>query len=727
MAFTLGFLIAQGESINGSVYSFDKKLPILEANISVKGGDLGTITNEIGEFSIELDTTNDIALLISMMGYKDTTIAIKHNQTRLIGRIYLKPLVIELNQIHVDSHKDLYKSKSQSSISIFGNKFQKSVKGDLATTLNGESGLAVRSSGQATQRPILRSYSGDRFLITKDGIELGDLSNSTADHAVGMEISTVESVEILRGPETLIYGSNTIAGVINISSLFENQQKLNKPEYKIIFGHESSNQSNIGSFNIIFPSNNYQFTSSLVKRDSKNQSSPIGSLKNTALSKSDVSSSVTKFGKSSISTFIIGEFSMQYGIPGSPEGHIAGVDLKMKNKNQKFKFHSDIDFGSFKIFDFEQGYINYNHQEFVKNSQFPSVELSQNIFYFNALASGEKLKIGSLYQSREFLAGGFYWTPDTHEKKLAVFGFNKLNIYNIDSQISARIEYRSIIPESNNSFYSNLEPLDVKTRNFLLLSAGLSISKKWNNFAIYNHILYTSRAPKIEDLFSDGPLLGSYSYEIGDPNLDQENTLGLENTLSFFNNKNNFNLTSYINNSSNYHISQKMGEGYIPGADWIEWGSGPSGWLYKYRLYGLSTLIYGIEPNFIFKLRYFDFRGNASFCRGLDKDKNKSLSYMPPDKVRFQIEKNISFFTNTIEMIFIAAQDKVGEFETKTDGYQLLNYSCSYTIGKNDKTHKLIIQLNNILNQTYYNHLSKIKMIIPEPGINLNINYRIYI
>ena len=114
------------------------------------------------------------------------------------------------------------------------------------------------------------------------------------------------------------------------------------------------------------------------------------------------------------------------------------------------------------------------------------------------------------------------------------------------------------------------------------------------------------------------------------------------------------------------------------------------------------------------------------FCRGLDEDNNNSLSYMPPDKVRFQIEKNISFFTNTIEMIFIAAQDKVGEFETKTDGYQLLNYSCSYTIGENDKTHKLIIQLNNIFNQTYYNHLSKIKMIIPEPGINLNINYRIY-
>ena len=89
LAFTLGLLIAQGEAINGSIYSYDKKLPIIEANISVKGSDLGTTTDEKGEFFIELDTINNIALLISMMGYQDTTIVITNNQTSSIGRIYL--------------------------------------------------------------------------------------------------------------------------------------------------------------------------------------------------------------------------------------------------------------------------------------------------------------------------------------------------------------------------------------------------------------------------------------------------------------------------------------------------------------------------------------------------------------------------------------------------------------------------------------------------------------
>jgi iron complex outermembrane receptor protein len=168
-----------------------------------------------------------------------------------------------------------------------------------------------------------------------------------------------------------------------------------------------------------------------------------------------------------------------------------------------------------------------------------------------------------------------------------------------------------------------------------------------------------------------------------------------------------------------------MGEGYEPGADWIEWGSGPSGWLYKYQLNGLQTEIYGFEPQFKIELKYFDFHGNASFIRGLNKENNNSLSYIPPDKIRFQIEKNISLFKNTLEFIFVQSQNRVGQFETPTDEYQLLNYSASYTIGKNGKTHKLILQINNILNQTYYNHLSKIKIIMPEPGLSANASYRV--
>ena len=104
--------------------------------------------------------------------------------------------------------------------------------------------------------------------------------------------------------------------------------------------------------------------------------------------------------------------------------------------------------------------------------------------------------------------------------------------------------------------------------------------------------MFTSRAPSIEDLYSDGPHLGVYNYEIGLPELESERTYGLEGSLGYNNEKTKLKITSYQNYSPNYHLSKKMGEGYEPGADWIEWGSGSAGWLYMYQMDGLEVYIH---------------------------------------------------------------------------------------------------------------------------------------
>ena len=238
----------------------------------------------------------------------------------------------------------------------------------------------------------------------------------------------------------------------------------------------------------------------------------MGSLKNTALIKNDLSIAVTKFGAKNFTSLQIKDFSMDYGIPGSPEGHINGVDLELKNQSQKLMYHSDIKLFSFNILDIEQGYIRYGHKEFVKGANYASVDLRQNIIYLNALLSGETLKVGINYQNRDYLTRGFIWTPNSNETKLAVFGINNRKYDNLKLQFSGRIEYRSINPSVEDTFFSNIEPKDVKKRDFILFSFGISALNKRKNYSIYNHILYTSRAPKIEDLYSDGPHPVSYTH-----------------------------------------------------------------------------------------------------------------------------------------------------------------------------------------------------------------------
>ena len=726
LCITLGIIFAQGNTFNGIILDSEKEKPIPSANIQIKDSELGTSSDNLGKFSFNIETDGGLELIISVIGYEDTTVVIRDKYQTSVTKIFLDPKIIEFDELHVHSHKHSDRDNAPSSISLIGNRFQKATKNSLASTLAGESGLSVRSFGQATERPILRGYSGDRFLITRDGTELGDLSSTTADHAVATEISSMDGVEIIRGPESLLYGSNAIAGVINLSPLASNEEKIKNPEYKSIFGHETSNKSNIAYLGMTIPKKNYQFSSSISNRTANNQSSPIGLINNTGLSKSNILTNLTRFNKKGFSTLSLENFQMSYGIPGSPEGHISGVDLEMEKYSQKYKYHADINLGTFNIIDLEQGYVNYKHKEFEKNVPYPSVILNQELLYFKAIASSERLRLGSQYQRRRFFAGGFYWTPDTYEDKIAVYSIIKTNLFNYEAHFSGRIEHRVINHREGDTYFSNLNPDNVQSRNFTLLSGGLSFFREWENFSNYYQFLATSRAPSIEDLFSDGPHLGNYAYEIGDPKLEQENTLGFENTISLFNSNYTLNLTSYVNYSPNYHISQKMGDGYIPGADWIEWGSGPTGWLYKYKLMGLEALIYGFEPSFNFNFKSSKINCNVSILRGINIDNNDPLSYMPPDHIRIQYEKNALFLTNTFEAILVSAQNRLGEFETETGGYSLLNYFGSYTISKEEKTYKIIVQIKNILNQTYYNHLSKIKMIMPEPGTSLNISYRMY-
>ena len=724
ISITLCGIFAQGNTFNGIILDSKKKNPIPSANIQIKDSELGTSSDNLGRFSFDIEE-DEFELIISVVGYADTTIVVKNGYQKRVSKIFLDPKIIEFEELHVHSHRQ-DENNAPSSVSLFGNQFQKSTKNSLATTLAGESGLSVRSFGQATERPILRGYSGDRFLIARDGTELNDLSATSADHAVSTEISSMDGVEIIRGPESLLYGSNTIAGVINLSPLLSYDKVVKDPEYKFIFGHENSNNSNIAYFGSIIPRGNYQVSTAFSNRAADDQSSPIGLVENTSLSKTDVFTSIGKYNEKGFSILSLENFQMSYEIPGSPEGHINGVDLKMKKLSQKFKYHSDINFGIFETIDLEQGYVKYEHQEFENGKSYHAVLLAHDILYFKIKTSSDKLKFGSHYQRKKFVAGGFYWTPNTYEDKIAIYSALKTDLFNYETNISGRIEHRIINPRGGETFFSNLNPIMVQSRNFTLASGGLSFFKERENSSNYYQFLFTSKAPSIEDLFSDGPHLGNYAYEIGDPMLKQENTLGLENTVSLFNPKYTFNLTSYINYSPNYHISTKMGDGYVPGADWIEWGSGPIGWLYKYKLIGLEATIYGFEPSFTFDFKSSKISCNGSIIRGINMDNEIPLSYMPPDQLRIQYEKNYLFLTNTFETIFVSSQNRLGEFEKETGGYNLVNYFGSYTISKNDKMHKIIFQIKNILNETYYNHLSKIKMIMPETGRSFNINYRVY-
>jgi len=723
----LSIINAQNRKITGYVLNNQTNSPIENVNIFITNEEIGTSSESDGYFSIERIPDSDFKLSFSIIGFQDTSVFITSNDNQInIGKFYLELSVLDFEEINVAAHPELGYTESLSNISLSGSEIQEKMKSTLAASLSNETGIAITSMGQATARPILRGYGGDRFLLTDGGLELGDLSQTSGDHAVSMDMSSAQSVNIIRGAKALLYGTNTIAGVIDIKKNSLPELQFTRQHFHGVLGGVSGDNSSFVNTVYHYPFKNNQITVSALLRNTGEQITPKGTLKNTSSINSGFFAGIANYHEDARTSISVESLTMDYGIPGSPEGHINGVDIEMEKITQKFEHHRDIAFlPNFKTFDIEQRFVKYEHQEYETKKTFAAVDLGQQILYLQGKLTGEDRALGSLIQYRKFIAGGFYWTPDTDEINISIFGFREKEFNFITVQASSRLEFLTIKPETTTLSSVNIDQDQIKERNFYYGSYALSFFKNWQNWKMSSSLMLLQRAPGIEDMFSDGPHLGSYSYEIGEPTLDLELTQGMEMSIGYEKNKFKSTLTSYSNYSPNFHLSSKIGDGYVPGSDWIEWGSGSSGWLYKYKMRGLKARIYGVEFDVSYKADFATISADYSSVFGNNISKDIPLPYIPPSKTRIKLTYNkMKNFTPTIQIIKASSQSRLGEFEQPTDGYTLVDLYGSYNLNLGNGSHKIIFQFDNIYDEVHYNHLSKIKLIMPEMGRSISIQYR---
>src|SRR5687768_6619339 len=92
------------------------------------------------------------------------------------------------------------------------------IRPTLGETLAQEPGVSSTSFGAGSSRPVIRGLGADRIRVLEEGVGTGDVSNISPDHAVSVDPANAEQIEIVRGPATLLYGSNAVGGVVNVIS-----------------------------------------------------------------------------------------------------------------------------------------------------------------------------------------------------------------------------------------------------------------------------------------------------------------------------------------------------------------------------------------------------------------------------------------------------------------------------------------------------------------------------
>src|SRR5262249_2047819 len=99
----------------------------------------------------------------------------------------------------------------------------------LGEILDQQSGVAKRSFGPGSARPVIRGFDGDRVIVLQDGIRTGTLSSQSGDHAEPVDVLAADRLDIIQVPATLLYGSSAIGGVVNAISGHHEMKEESQP------------------------------------------------------------------------------------------------------------------------------------------------------------------------------------------------------------------------------------------------------------------------------------------------------------------------------------------------------------------------------------------------------------------------------------------------------------------------------------------------------------------
>lgn len=708
--------------LSGYVIDIETSKPVINAVIQILGTDYYSTSRQDGYFQFIAIEENRYQLKVTHISYQEklVTIDLEKDKTQNLV-IYLLPRAISLSPVVVtgETKPTLFDEINELSNVLKGKALQRDLSLTLASTLRNETGLAIRSMGPAPARPVIRGLGQNRVLISEDGISSLDLSATSPDHAVSLEPFNVERIEVIRGPKVLLQTPITIGGVVNVVRK-EIPEELHNQVHASFGGYgESANSGYLGSVNTEIPLKPFAIKMELSKRKTSDLITPIGKLNNSYsenLNYSVGSSFIKDWGFIGTS---FRNFELDYGVPGGFVGaHPRGVDIQLYRRQLNIKSKIEFEDNIFNDIESNYSYAFYRHKEFEKSGRIGSefriqTHIGSINLNHNSIGFINNGTAGISYEFREYEVGGFVFNPPSNSISLAAYLFESFSLNRIHFDIGGRFNYDRIKPmkENPDAYIGNIRKRVFNTFSFSfstlyeisdIVYAGFNLSK-------------SSRVPTIEELFSEGPHLAAYSYETGNPDLKAETGLGSEFFIYHKFEKLFFSLNLFYNNLDNYIIPRNTGN--------INYAT----FLPIYATAGVNAKFYGIENQVDWKICRFLSLGNSiSFTRGIFNS-GASLPQIPPVKGNLQIRYNTENLIIGIGTEWAGSQNKVDQFEEPTAGYILLNNFYQFNFQSGHIIHSLALNIDNILNKEYRNHLSRVKSILPEVGRNFRLSYRLFI
>lgn len=708
--------------ISGKIMDFQSNYPLDSVKIeAVKDNTIikTFYTDYSGHFILNIPDSLSSSVLkirISKDGYLDKIISFNIDTISFfIEKILPKAYSVSPITIYSNDYKNL-----GNFIGILeGKELINKMSSTLSYTLEDEVEISIHSMGPAATKPTFRGLSSNYFKILENNLPVKDLSFTAPDHSIAVDPLSYSKIEIIRGPRVLLYSGSTLAGVVNLTKRDYFFEAINKPSIDINLLYESAFSSKNLSLKGELPLPPLFLAPDFEFKQGGDMKSALGIVPNTYF-KSFAGNLISGYQNSFLSFYgLINGVEMKYGVPGGFSGaHPKGVDIKLERYSQSVRgllhFYTFLDNIEINL---SRSY--YHHAEFEKRGAIGAEFLLNNLFS-NINFSFGKMNIlneaifGLAYEHTNQKYGGYVFAPNTVLSSYATYFYSSFIKDFWFFEFSLRFSHSIYYPNESNSLRRNL-PIN---RIFNTFSSSISIFKNLNETTSLGLIISRSeRNPSIEELYSNGPHLAAYSFEVGNSDLKSELGYGLELTTSFKKNIIEISTSIFDYEFPRYNYPLNTGD------------TNYSQLLPIYRINSTRARISGLSLiTTINLIKTTSLVGSLSYTRGFNLSTATFLPMIPPLKGQVRINHKLFHQTNiNFETKFSFRQNFLGENESPTPGYLILNFGADHisTLWKTPFVFSLRIE--NITNKIYWNHLSRIKSIFPEPGRNFKISINMFI
>ena len=626
-----------------------------------------------------------------------------------------------IEELVVRAHPLSAETLAQPIATLSGAELERALAPSIGETLGDLPGVHSSSFGQPVGRPVIRGLGGARVKTMEDRIDTMDVSVSSPDHATTIDPFTAQSVEVLKGPSTLLYGTGAIGGVVDVHTGRIPHEVPEDLSAKIdLRAADNADQRGAaarldgGAGVIAFhvdafyrDADEYDipgFAESAAFREleeaehdheeeehegeehdeHEGEEEAFGRLPNSQFETAGGAAGLSFVGDRGFLGLSVSTYDGEYGLPGHSHEHEheegeeeeaeehdheegeeeGGAFLDLDQTRVDIEGGLDAPFAGFTKLNFRLGYNDYEHIEFEGNGEpgttFANEAMEGRFELVHGEASDLEGAMGLQFSTREFSAIGeeaFVQPVDTDT--FGAFYVGHRQFVNTGLEFGLRYEH------------VEHDPTEGPQRSFDLGAASVGLSYALTDaWSVSGQLDYSTRAPVAEELYSDGPHLVTESYEIGDPNLNEETASNVSASLAYDQESFYFMVNAYYTDFGDFIYESFTGE-EIDELPVLQWQQADAEFYGAEADIGWRAMDWG-EGSLELNAGYDYVRGQ------LDSGENRNLPRIPPSRWRLGAALNWRNLAAEVSWAQVDDQTDVAEEELPTEGYNDLRIHLGY-------------------------------------------------